>query len=465
MRKAGRRALSLVLSVYMALSVGISDLSIASYAAEEPAKTNHLWTKVKLEDISADDSIAITMTSGGVTYVLPNAQSTKTGPLATAANVDGDTLSITDGNDSDYAWKITKNTVEVQSKDVEKSDAEPEQPNAEGGTIETSVANSDKNGSADAGKAANIGNGENGTSKANGAEKQTANPSGDNIKPSSDAQVNGDTQGTGNAQEKSSAKGNGDAQVKNGEQVLNDNNSGDGKTVSSVTENADKTNADKTSTDKEYADKTKATDSASIAKTGEEPKKTTESSDADIKENTTAIEEYYTISAGDKFLYITANNNGVRINDSKPKDDVGAKWKIDDGYLCTADSAGDVRYFGVYNSTDFRSYKKANNAIHNNIKGQTLAFYKLTDKAAAEGLLAPTASVKSGEAVESGTEITLSCATTGAKIYFNTNGTENFSEYKEPIKITEDTTIYAYSTKDNADSEKVSFAYTVKKRK
>ena len=463
MRKAGRRALSLVLSVYMALSVGISDLSIASYAAEEPAKTNHLWTKVKLEDISADDSIAITMTSGGVTYVLPNAQSTKTGPLATAANVDGDTLSITDGNDSDYAWKITKNTVEVQSKDVEKSDAEPEQPNAEGGTIETSVANSDKNGSADAGKAANIGNGENGTSKANGAEKQTANPSGDNIKPSSDAQVNGDTQGTGNAQEKSSAKGNGDAQVKNGEQVLNDNNSGDGKTVSSVTENADKTNADKTSTDKEYADKTKATDSASIAKTGEEPKKTTESSDADIKENTTAIEEYYTISAGDKFLYITANNNGVRINDSKPKDDVGAKWKIDDGYLCTADSAGDVRYFGVYNSTDFRSYKKANNAIHNNIKGQTLAFYKLTDKAAAEGLLAPTASVKSGEAVESGTEITLSCATTGAKIYFNTNGTENFSEYKEPIKITEDTTIYAYSTKDNADSEKVSFAYTVKK--
>ena len=35
MRKAGHKALSLVLSVYMALSVGVSDLSIASYAAEK----------------------------------------------------------------------------------------------------------------------------------------------------------------------------------------------------------------------------------------------------------------------------------------------------------------------------------------------------------------------------------------------------------------------------------------------
>ncbi len=447
MRKAGRRALSLVLSVYMALSVGISDLSIASYAAEEPAKTNHLWTKVDFDKISADDSIAITMTKGTETYVLSNALSTNSGPKVKVATVDGDTLSISEGNDSDYAWKITKNTVEVQSKDIEKSDAEPELEKAEGVAIETSGANSDKNGSAEAGKAANSGNGENGTSKANGAEEQAVNPSGDNIKPLSDAQ------------EKSTAQGNGDAQVKDNtqqksvEQVPNDNNSGDGKTVSSVTENADK----------ETADKTKVTDPASTAKTAEEPAKATESSESATKETSTVKEEHYTISAGDKFLYITANNNGVRINNSKPKDDVGAKWKIDDGYLCAADSNGDVRYFGVYNSTDFRSYKKANNAIHNNIKGQTLAFYKLTDKPVAEGLLAPTASVKSGETVESGTEIALSCATTGAKIYFNTNGTENFSEYKEPIKITEDTTIYAYSTKDNADSEKVSFAYTVKK--
>ena len=51
MIKAGRKALSLVLSVYMALSVGASDLSIASYAAEKSEATNHLWTKVKLEDI------------------------------------------------------------------------------------------------------------------------------------------------------------------------------------------------------------------------------------------------------------------------------------------------------------------------------------------------------------------------------------------------------------------------------
>ena len=63
MRKAGRKALSLVLSVYMALSVGVSDFSIASYAADNPAQTNHLWTKVEFNQISAGDSIAITMTN------------------------------------------------------------------------------------------------------------------------------------------------------------------------------------------------------------------------------------------------------------------------------------------------------------------------------------------------------------------------------------------------------------------
>ena len=101
MRKAGRKALSLVLSVYMALSVGASDLSIASYAEEEPAKTNHLWTKVDLDKISADDSIAITMTNDTGTYVLSNALSTSSGPKVKVAKVDGDTLSISEGNDSD----------------------------------------------------------------------------------------------------------------------------------------------------------------------------------------------------------------------------------------------------------------------------------------------------------------------------------------------------------------------------
>ncbi|MEE3470907.1 MAG: CehA/McbA family metallohydrolase [Butyrivibrio hungatei] len=439
MRKAGRKALSLVLSVYMALSVGASDLSIASYAAEEPAKTNHLWTKVDFDKISADDSIAITMTSGGVTYVLPNAQSTKTGPLATAANVDGDTLSITDGNDSDYAWKITKNTVEVQSKDIEETGAEPDEGKTDGGTVDKTVDDSGKTVSdvfnVDAGKSENDENSKTGDPKAKDAEAKTEN------------------QGSGSSEPATGSKEKNDANVTSSTQLPNGNN-GDGN---------DAKTAEPKDTDKTGTDNSKDAEAALNTDQPEVAKKAEEASGSTDKENLT-VEEYYTIFSGNNYLYTNAANNGVRISDSKPDNDVGAKWKIDDGYLCTEDSKNAVRYLGVYSGTDFRAYtKKSDGTIANNIKGQTLAFYKLTDKAAAEGLLAPTASVKSGEAVESGTEITLSCATTGAKIYFNTNGTENFSEYKEPIKITEDTTIYAYSTKDNVDSEKVSFAYTVKK--
>lgn len=439
MRKAGRKALSLVLSVYMALSVGASDLSIASYAAEKSEATNHLWTKVKLEDISADDSIVITMTSGGVTYVLSNAQSTKTGPLATAANVDGDTLSIPKGEDGDYAWNITKKKIEVKSKDIEETGAEPDEGKTDGGTVDKTVDDSGKTVSdvsnVDAGKSENDENSKTGDSKAKDAEAKTEN------------------QGSGSSEPATGSKEKNDANVTSSTQLPNGNN-GNGN---------DAKTAEPKDTDKTGTDNSKVAEAALNTDQPEVAKKAEEASGSTDKENST-VEEYYTISSGNNYLYTNAANNGVRISDSKPDNDVGAKWKIDDGYLCTEDSQNAVRYLGVYSGTDFRAYtKKSDGTIANNIKGQTLAFYKLTDKPAAEGLLAPTASVKSGEAVESGTEITLSCATTGAKIYFNTNGTENFSEYKEPIKITEDTTIYAYSTKDNADSEKVSFAYTVKK--
>ena len=439
MRKAGRKALSLVLSVYMALSVGVSDFSIASYAADNPAQTNHLWTKVEFNQISAGDSIAITMTSDKGTYVLPNAQATDGGPKAKLANVVGDMLSIPEGEDDEYAWNITQKTIEVKSKDMEETGAEPDAGKAEEGTVDETVDNSGKTVSDGSNvgtdKSENDGNGETGTAKVK--EEQPTN------------QSNGSTAIVTGSNENNKETGTGSTQAPTG------NNDGVGKTDVTATENTGKTELD---------DKTKALNPALNTNQPEEPKKAEEPSGSTDKENST-VEEYYTISSGNNYLYTNAANNGVRISDSKPDNDVGAKWKIDDGYLCTEDSKNAVRYLGVYSGTDFRAYtKKSDGTIANNIKDQTLAFYKLTDKKAPEVILAPTASVKSGETVEIGTEITLSCATTDAKIYFNTNDTKNFSEYKEPIKITEDTTINAYSTKNNGDSEKVSFAYTVKEK-
>ena len=108
MKKLARRGLSLVLSLLMVVSLAYTDISFISKAEE----TNHVWTKVSLSDITSSDSIAITMsTSDGETYVLPNA-STGKAPVAVLGTVNNGSLTIEEGSDADYAWTITKNTVE-----------------------------------------------------------------------------------------------------------------------------------------------------------------------------------------------------------------------------------------------------------------------------------------------------------------------------------------------------------------
>ena len=74
------------------------------------------------------------------------------------------------------------------------------------------------------------------------------------------------------------------------------------------------------------------------------------------------------------------------------------------------------------------------------------------------------ASVAAGE-VTKGTKVALSTETEGAVIMYNTNGSENYTTYKEEIEINEDTTIVAFAVmKDGSleDSEKVSFSYTAR---
>ena len=56
--------------------------------------------------------------------------------------------------------------------------------------------------------------------------------------------------------------------------------------------------------------------------------------------------------------------------------------------------------------------------------------------------------------------ITITCETTGADIYYRLGTTGNFSLYTGPILINEDTTVYAYATKNGQDSETVSESCT-----
>ena len=73
---------------------------------------------------------------------------------------------------------------------------------------------------------------------------------------------------------------------------------------------------------------------------------------------------------------------------------------------------------------------------------------------------APKASPKAGT-VDSGTEISFTCSTEGATIYYKV-GEGEWTEYTAPIAITEDTTFTVKATKEGMeDSKEVTFAYTI----
>ena len=102
------KLLSLLLSLCMVFS-----LLPASIWAAEPATAT--WTKTDLSQITSEDTVAITMTKGDTTWVLP-ANAATTGPAAIVATVSGDTLTTDSGN---YGWTISAVTdgYTIQNKD------------------------------------------------------------------------------------------------------------------------------------------------------------------------------------------------------------------------------------------------------------------------------------------------------------------------------------------------------------
>ena len=147
----------------------------------------------------------------------------------------------------------------------------------------------------------------------------------------------------------------------------------------------------------------------------------------------------YHIKTGTKYLYLTADNNGMRIGGTE------CIWSLStDNYLTAKDSSDTSRYLGVYNGTDWRCYTNTTG----NITGQTLNFWKLT--AAKEKVATPTANVTTGAEIEVGTEIRFSCATEGAKLYYKTAGTE-YQEYTGPIAASQIETYTVKAMKDGMD--------------
>ena len=82
-----------------------------------------------------------------------------------------------------------------------------------------------------------------------------------------------------------------------------------------------------------------------------------------------------------------------------------------------------------------------------------------------QAVATPIFSIESG-AVNSGTSVTISCATEGAKIYYTTDETEptaSSTEYKAAISVMEAVTLKAIAIKDGMnDSAVASVSYTIK---
>ena len=67
-----------VISVILAVMMLMSTLTVLGFAADTDAQT---WTRVELSEITSDDKIAISMTYGDTTWVLPAATTTAAPPL------------------------------------------------------------------------------------------------------------------------------------------------------------------------------------------------------------------------------------------------------------------------------------------------------------------------------------------------------------------------------------------------
>ena len=181
----------------------------------------------------------------------------------------------------------------------------------------------------------------------------------------------------------------------------------------------------------------------------------------------------YTFKQGESVL--TMGQNGDKVNLSLTGKDT-TKWDVE---VCNAENASYymsgngltgqygkvyIEYYGKF--TEFSAYCTSTDRLTEKDFGMT--FYKLTQvrddiggsDVPAEQVATPTASPAQSE-VAKGTEVSFSCTTAGAKIFYKTTG--DYIEYTAPIAVNEDTTFTVKATKDGMKgSEEATFAYTVK---
>ncbi len=161
------------------------------------------------------------------------------------------------------------------------------------------------------------------------------------------------------------------------------------------------------------------------------------------------------LKVGEGYLYTLAGSNYLRTGDNLEATgqyyvaniSIGETSHVATIEFATADN--EKRYLRRNNSSDiFACYTSGQQEVY---------LYK-------KGVITPTVAMPTfnpaAGTYSSAQSVTISCATTGATIYYSTNGTD-FQEYTEAITVSESTTLYAKATKDGVTSQVATAEYII----
>lgn len=152
------------------------------------------------------------------------------------------------------------------------------------------------------------------------------------------------------------------------------------------------------------------------------------------------------------YLYCINENNGVRVGTNATNNTFTIYNNNGTPFL---QNTATSRYIGVYNSQDWRCYT----TINNNIKNCVLAFYKKVEQASSVA----TPVISGTTPFVGSTQVSISCETSGASIYYTTDGnapTISSTLYSAPFTINATTTVKAIAVKNSQTSNVASMLFT-----
>ncbi len=152
------------------------------------------------------------------------------------------------------------------------------------------------------------------------------------------------------------------------------------------------------------------------------------------------------------YLYCINENNGVRVGTNATNNTFTIYNNNGTPFL---QNTATSRYIGVYNSQDWRCYT----TINNNIKNCVLAFYKKVEQASSVA----TPVISGTTPFVGSTQVSISCETSGASIYYTTDGndpTTSSTLYSAPFTINATATVKAIAALNGETSNVATKKFT-----